>query len=126
MKYQLGDIVNGEVTGIKSYGAFIKLESGESGLIHISEISPLFVKNIEDYIHLNQKINVKIIEVLQSKNLYRLSFKQVDFKRRQNVRKMFNKKNKYLNKESSFDALRNHLDNWINSELIKIKEENDI
>lgn len=121
MKYHLGDIVNGEVTGIQPYGAFVRLESGESGLIHISEISQLFVKNITDYIHLNQKIKVKIIEVLQAKNLYKLSFKQVEIKRRQNIRKMINGKTKF--KDSDFNALKEHLDEWIASELEKIKEE---
>ncbi len=123
MKYQLGDIVSGEVTGIQPYGAFVKLESGESGLIHISEISSLFVKSIEDYIHLNQKIKVKIIEVLSDKNLYRLSFKQVDIRRRQNVRKMINGKNRIYVKDYDFNALDAHLEEWIKVELNKIREE---
>lgn len=123
MKYHLGEIVNGEVTGIQPYGAFVLLESGESGLIHISEISSLFVKNIEDYIHINQKVKVKIIEVLKEKKLYKLSFKQVDLHRRQNIRKMINGKNRVYIRNSNFDVLNNHLDEWIKVELKKIKEE---
>lgn len=123
MKYQLGEIVNGEVTGIQPYGAFVKLDSGESGLIHISEISSLFVKDISDYVKVNQKIKVKIIEVLQDKKLYRLSYKQVeDMRRRQNIRKMVNGKNR-INKNSDFMALEKNLDAWIETELCKIKEE---
>ena len=43
VKYSINEIVVGEVTGIQPYGAFVKLESGETGLIHISEISSLFL-----------------------------------------------------------------------------------
>lgn len=40
MKYKVNDIVLGEVTGIQPYGAFMKIDENEQGLIHISEISP--------------------------------------------------------------------------------------
>ncbi len=122
MKYHIGEIVNGEVTGIQPYGAFVRLESGETGLIHISEISSLFVKNITDYIHVNQKIKVKIIEILNEKNFYKLSFKQVDIKRRQNIRKLINSPNKSYY-DSNFKILKEHLQEWIQIELDKIKRE---
>lgn len=122
MKYQLGEIVIGEVTGIQPYGAFVLLPSGESGLIHISEISALFVKDIKDYVHLNQKIKVKIIEVLEDKNLYRLSYKQVAT-RRQNIRKMVSGKKRLFIREHDFTPLEENLDKWIESEFQRIKEE---
>ena len=68
VKYSINEIVVGEVTGIQPYGAFVKLESGETGLIHISEISSLFVKNISDYVKIGQQIRVKVIEILNDKN----------------------------------------------------------
>ena len=77
MEFQVGDIIVGEVTGIQPYGAFIRFPNDETGLIHISEISSFFVKNITDYVHINQHVRVKIIDILEDRNLYRLSLKQV-------------------------------------------------
>ena len=64
--YNVGEIVSGEVTGIQSYGAFVKLPNGEQGLIHISEISTFFVKSVSNFVQLGQTIKVKIIEILET------------------------------------------------------------
>ena len=77
MEYKVGDIVLGTVNGIQPYGAFIKLDNNEQGLIHISELSSYFVKDVEQYVKLGQQIKIKVIEVLENKNLYRFSLKQV-------------------------------------------------
>ena len=44
--YKIGDIVKGKVTGIENYGIFLLMEDGYTGLIHISEISEKFVRNV--------------------------------------------------------------------------------
>ena len=121
MQYQVGKIVRGEVTGIKSYGAFIRLTNGEVGLIHISEISSLFVRNIEDYVHLGQMVRVKILEILEDKSFYRLSYKQAQEHRRQNIRKISTRRKRI--KEHDFNPLASLLPHWIEIELQKIKEE---
>ena len=59
--YKKGDIVKGVVSGIESYGVFVKIDEDYSGLIHISEISNRFVRNISDYVKQNEIINVKIL-----------------------------------------------------------------
>ena len=123
VKYSINEIVVGEVTGIQPYGAFVKLESGETGLIHISEISSLFVKNISDYVKIGQQIRVKVIEILNDKNMYRLSYKQNEERRRQNVRKITSNKKRIYIRDYNFNALKENLDNWIEIELEKIKEE---
>ena len=123
VKYSINEIVVGEVTGIQPYGAFVKLESGETGLIHISEISSLFVKNISDYVKIGQQIRVKVIEILNDKNMYRLSYKQNEERRRQNVRKITSNKKRIYIRDYDFNALKENLDNWIEIELEKIKEE---
>lgn len=123
MKYSINEIVIGEVTGIQPYGAFVRLESGETGLIHISEISSLFVKNISDYVKIGQQIRVKVIEILNDKNMYRLSYKQNEERRRQNVRKITSNKKRIYIRDYDFNALKDNLDKWIEIELNKIKEE---
>ena len=99
MQYKIGDIVLGTVSGIQPYGAFIKLENNEQGLIHISELSSYFVKDVEQYVKLGQQIKIKVIEILEEKNLYRFSLKQVETRFRQNIRT-----NKPINIFTSFQV----------------------
>lgn len=124
MKYQINDIVLGEVSGIKPYGAFVKLANGESGLIHISEISSLFVKNIEDFVKVGQQVRLKVIEIIPEKNVYRLSLKEVEPRARQNIRQPNRRgvKRMYHSNEANFTPLKENLENWISQELSKIKE----
>ena len=60
MKYKPGQVVEGRVTGIQSYGAFVALEGRSTGLIHISEISDGYVRDIEQYVHVGEVIRVKV------------------------------------------------------------------
>lgn len=73
-----GDVVHGYVTGIKKYGVFVNVDGGFNGLIHISEISDLFVKNIKDYVQEGEFINAKVLEIDENNNL-RLSIKNFDY-----------------------------------------------
>lgn len=70
-----GSIVKGEITAIKPYGAFVKLDDGYDGLIHISEFSDGFVRSIDDYISVGDFIELKVISVNGKK--LSLSFKQL-------------------------------------------------
>ena len=51
--YKKGDMVKGKVTGIEKYGIFVSINDGVTGLIHISEISDAFVKNVFDYVEMD-------------------------------------------------------------------------
>lgn len=127
MEFQVGDIMVGEVTGIQPYGAFIRFPNEESGLIHISEISSFFVKNITDYVNIGQHVRVKIIDIFEEKSMYRLSLKQVTERRRQNIRILTNKtpikKKKVVISNVDFEPLKSKLQEWIEIELKKIEEE---
>ena len=128
MEFQIGDVMVGEVTGIQPYGAFIRFPNDETGLIHISEISSLFVRNVTDYVHIGQHVRVKIIDIVQEKNLYRLSLKQIAERKRQNVRKMNTqaipaRKKKVIISQVDFAPLAEKLPDWINIELKKMEEE---
>ena len=76
MKYQLNEIVQGTVTAIKNFGAFVELPDGSTGLVHISEISDDYVKNISHYLSIGQKVKVMIIGCKDSK--ISLSIKQAN------------------------------------------------
>ena len=62
-EFKVGNIVYGTVSGIEKYGIFINLNEYYSGLIHISEVSDSFVRNICDYVTMGETIKVKILEV---------------------------------------------------------------
>ena len=79
--YKKEDIVKGVVTGIEGYGIFVKLEDGTSGLIHISEVSDFFVKNINDYVKINEEIFCRVLDVNNDTNQLRLSIKNINYKK---------------------------------------------
>ena len=62
MQYRIGQIVEGTITGIQPYGAFVSLDEETSGLIHISEISEGFVKDVNHFVHVHDRVKVKIID----------------------------------------------------------------
>ena len=69
--------VDGKVTGITKFGAFVSLPEGKSGLVHISEIAYSYVNEVSDHLHEGQEVKVKIIGIDQA-NRINLSIKQVE------------------------------------------------
>ncbi len=63
MGLEVGAIIEGKVTGITKFGAFVELEGGKVGLVHISEISNVFVKEINDHVQEGQMVKVKILNI---------------------------------------------------------------
>lgn len=60
---KVGDIVTGEVISTKPFGAFIKLESGETGLVHISQISTKYVEKVEDELSVGSSVKAKVLTI---------------------------------------------------------------
>ncbi|MCX6090154.1 MAG: S1 RNA-binding domain-containing protein [Candidatus Atribacteria bacterium] len=60
---EVDSIVEGVVVGITKFGAFVELPDGKKGLIHISEISNQFVKDVNDYLKINDPVKVKVIHI---------------------------------------------------------------
>lgn len=63
MQLQVGMVLEGKVTGITKFGAFVALPDGKSGLVHISEIANTFVNDVHDYVQDGQTVKVKIIGI---------------------------------------------------------------
>ena len=63
MLVEVGNIVEGKVAGITSFGAFIQLPEGKTGLVHISEIAEGYVKDIKNHLQENQEVKVKVLSV---------------------------------------------------------------
>jgi len=102
-----GSIIKGEITAIKPYGAFVKVDNDYIGLIHISEFSDGFVRGIEDYVSIGDVIDLKILKVADNK--LSLSYKAL------------HKKKKRYNIQLSigFNPLKESLGDWIN--IYKLK-----
>ncbi|MGL4818556.1 MAG: S1 RNA-binding domain-containing protein, partial [Bacilli bacterium] len=73
--YEVGQIVRGKVTGIQRYGAFVSFEGTKQGLIHISEITDGFVRDIGDFISSGDLIRVKILSIDELTGKMSLSLK---------------------------------------------------
>ncbi len=78
MQFEIGSILDGKVTGITKYGAFVELSNGKTGMVHISEVSSSYVENINDYLKENQEVKVKVLDIGQdgAKERIALSIKQ--------------------------------------------------
>ena len=60
---EVGAIVEGKVTGLTAFGAFVSLPDGKSGMVHISEVSNTFVKEIKDFLKEGQDVKVKVVGI---------------------------------------------------------------
>lgn len=60
---EIGKIYNGKVKGITQYGAFVDIDGGGSGMVHISEIANTYVSEIRDHLTENQEVKVKVIGI---------------------------------------------------------------
>ena len=63
MAIALGDICEGVVTGVTKFGAFVKLDDGTTGLVHISEVADTFVKEVSDFIKMGDKVKAKVVNI---------------------------------------------------------------
>lgn len=63
MQTTVGAVVDGKVTGITKFGAFVALEGGGSGLVHISEVANTYVNDISDYLTVGQTVKVRVMSI---------------------------------------------------------------
>lgn len=63
MVFHIGDIVEGMVTGVQPYGAFVQLDDHHQGLIHISECRSAFIREIGNELVVGQKVTVMILDI---------------------------------------------------------------
>jgi len=80
--YSVGQVAEGVITGIKPYGAFVRMGDGATGLIHISEISRGYVSDVRRFVRLGEKIVVKVIDIDPHNGQLRLSLKAIHPRRR--------------------------------------------
>ena len=119
-KYKVGSLVFGTVTGIENYGVFVNLDDYYTGLIHISEISHGFVRDVNDFVSLGDTIKAKVIDVDDETFHVKLSIKDVNYK------SLAKKRVDIEEVGSGFGILENNLQKWIDEAKGNIELNNTI
>jgi len=117
-KYGLGDVLNGKVTGIQPYGAFVALDEDTQGLVHISEITYGFVKDVSEFLSVGQEVEVKILEIDEEAEKISLSIRALQ-ERPATLRKKDAPPRKSLQDRvdesdaNGFNSLKDKLQDWL-------------
>lgn len=78
MDLKIGMQVHGRVTGIQPYGAFVEIAPHKQGLIHISECHEGYVKDIHDYLKVNQEVDAVILDIDEYTGKVSLSLRETE------------------------------------------------
>ncbi|WP_442595832.1 S1 domain-containing post-transcriptional regulator GSP13 [Neobacillus sp. D3-1R] len=129
-KIEVGSVVTGKVTGLQPYGAFIALDETNQGLVHISEITHGFVKDIHNHLKVGDEVKVKVLSVDEEAGKIGLSIRATEeppVNPIEKVKKQPRKRPVPIKTESEmeqgFNTLKDKLQEWIDQsqsdELIK-------
>ena len=102
MALSVGEIVNGKITGITNFGAFVETEDGSRGMIHISEVSRSYVEDIKAVLKVGQAVTTKVISISEDGKIA-LSIKQLEKPeegQRENRKPRDNRNNKSRQKDA--------------------------
>ncbi|MDY0408767.1 S1 domain-containing post-transcriptional regulator GSP13 [Virgibacillus soli] len=114
-KLEVGQIVQGKVTGVQPYGAFVALNDEVQGLVHISEVTHGYVKDIKEHLAVGDEVTVKILSIDEEKNKVSLSIRATEEKPKTRTKPQA--KAQHVQEDSSsagFNTLRDKLQDWIN------------
>lgn len=112
MHYLVGQVIEGIVTGIQPYGAFVYLDSDHKGLIHISEISKGYVKDVAKFLSVGERVKVKVIDIDQTTHQCKLSLKAMNTNMARQKQKV-SRIQKVPKMVIGFKTLADHLPKWI-------------
>ena len=116
-KYEAGEKLTGKVTGIQPYGAFVSLDENTQGLVHISEITYGFVKDINEFLSIGEEVDVKVLEVNEKAEKISLSIRALQEKPvtdRQDDRPRESLQERIKERDSEgFNSLKEKLQDWI-------------
>ncbi|MGM0902775.1 MAG: S1 domain-containing post-transcriptional regulator GSP13 [Bacillota bacterium] len=122
-KIEAGSILTGKVTGIQPYGAFVALDDNTQGLVHISEITHGFVKDINDHLKVGDEIQVKVLSVDEDAGKIGLSIRATQEAPEQpvKVKKARKRAAAIINQDDDsqgFNTLKDKLQEWITQSKI--------
>lgn len=108
-----GKIVEGKVVAIQPYGAFVEIADNVQGLVHISEITHGYVRNINDHLSVGDKVKVKVLNVDESTGKFSLSIRATEEKPGIRKQKRLNPVTSQSQQRSGFNVLKEKLEEWI-------------
>ncbi|WP_010532301.1 S1 domain-containing post-transcriptional regulator GSP13 [Lentibacillus jeotgali] len=112
--FETGQILEGKVTGIQPYGAFVALDDETQGLVHISEVTHGFVKDINDYLAIGDDVKVKILNLDAENNKVSLSIRATQGPPKNQEKGQKNTASKQQEDTNpGFNTLKDKLDEWI-------------
>ncbi|WP_462411140.1 S1 domain-containing post-transcriptional regulator GSP13 [Neobacillus sp. Marseille-QA0830] len=118
-KIEPGSIITGKVTGIQPYGAFVALDENTQGLVHISEITHGYVKDINDHLKVGDEIKVKVLSIDENAGKIGLSIKATEEAPAQTVKAKKPRKRQAaaiipeVEGQQGFNTLKDKLQEWI-------------
>ncbi|MGM9925509.1 MAG: S1 domain-containing post-transcriptional regulator GSP13 [Bacillus sp. (in: firmicutes)] len=77
-KFEVGSVLTGTVKGIQPYGAFVALDENTQGLVHISEVTHGYVKDVNDYLKIGDEVKVKVLSVDEKAGKISLSIRATE------------------------------------------------
>ncbi|WP_087972731.1 S1 domain-containing post-transcriptional regulator GSP13 [Oceanobacillus rekensis] len=115
-KFEAGQIIDGKVTGIQPYGAFVALDDENQGLVHISEITHGYVKDINEHLSVGDDVKVKVMNVDEARNKVSLSIRATEEAPKKPAAPRAKKSQPAYqqdNDTSGFNTLKDKLQEWI-------------
>ena len=116
--YAIGEIIHGKITRLVSYGAFLEFPDGQNGLLHISEISEKFVRDIHSFLSVGDEVSVRVIAIDPGNNYLRLSLKNIPSESATSAKGPAKKKRIPIpENQVDFTKLKEMLPQWIEQTL---------
>ncbi|MGO4928958.1 CvfD/Ygs/GSP13 family RNA-binding post-transcriptional regulator [Fundicoccus sp. Sow4_D5] len=122
-KFKIGDIIEGEVTGIQNYGVFISLSENEQGLIHISECRHGYMTEIDGFVKIGQKLKVMIIDIDEFTNKISLSMRVLQKLNIPPYPARSKRRRKRYAPNIGFSSLAKKMPQWIDEALKEIEQD---
>ena len=122
MNYKVGDIIIGKVNQIRPYALFLTFEDGTNGLLHISELSDGYIRDIEKFGSIGDEIKVLVLSIDPNNGFLRVSYKAVPESERYSTHNNSVRTVPQFD-EADFTALSEKLPIWINETLQKAKDD---
>lgn len=120
-EYQIGEIIEGTIINIRDFGAIMIFNDNKKGLLHISEVANVFIRNIHKYLRIGKTYQVKVIGI-EPDGFLKLSMSKISEEEKNEYHKNGVKKVKIDPEFIDYSALKEKLDEWIKKEK---ENEND-
>jgi|SRR5690625_471303 len=120
-KIEVNQIIEGKVTGIQPYGAFVALNDEVQGLVHISEVTHGYVKDINEHLTVGDNVNVKVLNVDEENKKVSLSIRATEEAPKQQKKTVKKQATSVSQDDGSvgFNSLKDKLEEWLEQSKVR-------